>query len=303
MKCCVVGFGSIGKRHARILSDLKHDVYVVSSQKEIHFKTFPNLDAALKNENFEYIVVANPTALHIVTLLELKKHGYKGKVLVEKPLFSQNKKNDFSDMNICVAYNLRFHPLLQKLKEKIKDQVIISAYSYVGQFLPTWRPGRDYSDSYSANKEMGGGVLRDLSHELDFLLWLFGPVKKVASLGGRYSSLKINSEDSFTILAQSEKCPQMAIHLNYTDRLTQRFLILNTDENTFKLDFIESSLEDDNSKEKISIEPDDTYRSQHLSFINGDKGALCSYSEGVEVMNWIHIIEQAHFSNQWINLI
>ena len=44
----------------------------------------------------------------------------------------------------------------------------------MGQYLPDWRTNADYSKSYSASFEMGGGVLFDLIHEIDLAVNLMG---------------------------------------------------------------------------------------------------------------------------------
>ena len=41
-------------------------------------------------------------------------------------------------------------------------------------FLPSWRKNIDYQSSVSAKKSLGGGVLLELSHEIDYLIWLIG---------------------------------------------------------------------------------------------------------------------------------
>ena len=38
---------------------------------------------------------------------------------------------------------------------------------------------RNYKLSYSSSKNKGGGALLDLSHELDYVQWLFGKISKI----------------------------------------------------------------------------------------------------------------------------
>src|SRR5690606_29956228 len=78
---------------------------------------------------------------------------------------------------IEVAYNLRFMPSAIRLKELLTEQIVGRIHSVsieVGQYLPDWRPATDYRKNVSACKKLGGGVLLELSHELDYLTWLFG---------------------------------------------------------------------------------------------------------------------------------
>ena len=129
---------------------------------------------------------------------ELAAAGYAGRVLVEKPLFGRSLSvplNSFQSLS--VAYNLRFHPLIQRLQDLLVGETVISVQAYVGQYLPDWRPDTDYRYSYSAKVAEGGGALRDLSHELDYLGWLFGAWSAVTAFGGHLSLLEIDSDDLF----------------------------------------------------------------------------------------------------------
>jgi predicted dehydrogenase len=70
----------------------------------------------------------------------------------------------------------------------------------VGQYLPSWRPNIDYRKSVSAQNVLGGGVLLELSHELDYLGWIFGEVEWVRATLSRQSNLEIDVEDSAFIV-------------------------------------------------------------------------------------------------------
>jgi len=216
MKILVVGFGSIGSRHATILQNMGHNVSVVSQQSEIVYRVYRSIEEAFNAESFEYIVIANKTSDHYNALTQLVKYGFQGKILVEKPVFDHCTKetSEFSNLELFVAYNLRFHPLISKLKDLVQSESVISAAIYFGQYLPNWRPNRDYRTCYSAKKIEGGGVLRDLSHELDYLLWIFGDWQRLTALGGHLSELDIDTEDVVSVLLETENCPILNLLLN-----------------------------------------------------------------------------------------
>lgn len=243
MKALVIGYGSIGSRHARILAELCCDVAVVSS-RDIHVeRCFHGISQALQEFGPEYVVIASETARHFSDVVEIATCGFTGTVLVEKPLFQVVKalpKNCFD--RGYVAYNLRFHPLIVRLSELLADENIISVQAYVGQYLPTWRPDQDYRQCYSANQCSGGGALRDLSHELDYLNWLLGGWLSVTALGGHFSPLEITSDDVFAIMLTTRRCPVVTVQLNYLDRQTRREIIINTAERTFGVDFVTGRL-------------------------------------------------------------
>jgi predicted dehydrogenase len=77
---------------------------------------------------------------------------------------------------------------------------IFSVQSRAGQNLAQWRPNFDYRNSVSAKRELGGGVLLELSHELDYLRWIFGDIEWVSGVLSRQSFLQIDVEDSAQII-------------------------------------------------------------------------------------------------------
>src|SRR6267154_70159 len=82
----VVGYGSIGQRHVRVLRELGCEVTVVSRRAVDHTPRFATLTEALAARPADYVVVANETSAHAFAVEELLKIGYNGRLLVEKPL-------------------------------------------------------------------------------------------------------------------------------------------------------------------------------------------------------------------------
>ncbi len=122
MKALVGGYASIGAKHARILKALDCETAVVSARRIDFEPRYSSLSEAIKKEAPQYVVIANKTAEHYPTLCELEKNGFKGVVLIEKPLFSKPEKaRKFSFKKIFVAYNLRFHPVIHRLKELLRQ--------------------------------------------------------------------------------------------------------------------------------------------------------------------------------------
>lgn len=296
-----MGFGSIGARHARVLAELGCEVSVVTSRPNSAFPCFASLDEALTKVRPGYVVVANRTHEHYQTLHELAALKFQGIVLVEKPLFDDPQSPFQSTFAHCfVGYNLRFHPVIKKLAQKLKGEKIISVQAYVGQYLPLWRPDSDYRKSYSANKTQGGGALRDLSHELDLLQWLLGPWKKLVATMGQHSHLEIESEDVVAIMMSTELCPVVTVQLNYLDRIIHREITVNTDRHTYRADLVHGTLQVDDDKEELVAERDATYLSQHRAVLNGDYASLCSFAEGLAVVDMIDATERSFQSEGWV---
>lgn len=210
----IVGHGSIGRRHLRVGKRLlpEADIRVLrsnpgSSLSEGTHGHFTNLMDALAFRP-QMAVIANPAPFHLAVgnpLLDAGVH-----LLVEKPIssspdgvadFVRNARS--RRLVLLVGYNLRYLPSLQKFRELVLSEFIgrvLSVRCEVGQYLPSWRPGEDYRQSVSARKKLGGGVLLELSHEIDYLRWIFGEVDWVLASLGHRSSLDIDVEDSANLI-------------------------------------------------------------------------------------------------------
>jgi predicted dehydrogenase len=302
MKASVVGYGSIGKRHARLLNELGCKVSVVSRRNVGHPSRYPTLNQVFENEPPEYIVVANRTSEHVGTLEELAHLGFEGPILVEKPLASTptSLPTRLSERTF-VAYNFRFHPLVNDLRDQIQGEKIVSVDGYAGEFLPNWRPERDYRETYSAHPEQGGGVIRDLSHELDYLNWLLGGWFCVASLGGQFSGLEISSDDVFILLLETKRCPAVTLHLNYLDRGPHRSVRVNTIDHTLEANFIDGTLSVDGALvSEYELNRDATYRAEHEAIMNEKYDRLCTVEEALDVVDLIDAAEESASNYTWV---
>jgi predicted dehydrogenase len=297
----VIGYGSIGSRHARLLGELGHQVAVVSARPVAVANRFQDTATAIARHEPEYVVVANATNLHRDTLSTVRGLGYTGRVLVEKPVFDHSESVSAQEAhNAFVAYNLRFSPVIRRLRNVLLKEKILSVHAYAGQYLPEWRPTTDYRDSYSASAARGGGALRDLSHELDYLSWMLGGWQKVSALGGRLSSLQITSDDVFTLLMSTPACPVVSVQINYLDRAGRRFIIVNTDRHTIEADLIAGTLQIDRDREVFATERDGTYRAMHEAVLAGETASLCSIEEGLNTLKLIEAAELSARRGEWV---
>jgi predicted dehydrogenase len=301
VKALVIGYGSIGARHARLLGELGCASAVVT-RRQVDFSTvYPDIESALCGHRPDYVVVANATKQHHATLASLASAGFSGRVLVEKPLFENLLPLPVSRFQgIYVAYNLRFHPVIQRLRDMLAGETMLSVQAYVGQYLPEWRPGTDYRQSYSASAAQGGGVLRDLSHELDYLGWLFGSWESVTALGGHFSPLEIDSDDLFVVLMQTERCPVVSVQLSYLDRIARRRISINTRDHAIEADLIAGTVAIDGKRETLLVERDHTYREMHRAVLNGDFSSLCTVHEGLATLQLIETAESANRQKEWV---
>lgn len=290
----MIGYGSIGQRHARLLTDAGCAVTVVSRRAVAEHTSCRQLEDAVDGDADAYVVVANETSAHRDAVTRLAAAGCRGTVLIEKPIFDQPfavPENQFR--HLAVAYNLRFHPVLQRLSQLLADDPAISTSIYVGQYLPDWRPATDYRTSYSAHRAAGGGVLRDLSHELDYVGWLLGAWRSVAALGGHFSTLDIDSDDVFALLLETERCPVVTVQLSYLDRTSRRQILVNTQRHTIAADLVANSLTIDGRQEIFPVERDTTYRSMHDALLAGRTAGACDAAAATDVMQLIDAAERS----------
>lgn len=297
-RALIVGLGSIGARHARLLAEAGCRVEAVTSRgaSDAGMAVHAGLGPALDRFGPDYVVVANQTDRHHATLAALAKSGFDGKVLVEKPVFDRVlpvPAHRFA--RLAVAYNLRFHPVMEALFAEIRDEKLVSVHSFVGQYLPDWRPGRDYRTTYSADAAQSGGVLLDLSHDIDLAMRLAGPWTRATGIGGTLGGLEITSEDSFSILSRHARCPVVTISLNYLDRRTRRTLLVQTRDRTLEADFIAGTLTVDRDVvDYAGGDRNESYRRMHGAML-GDGAGLCDIDEALAVLSLIDRVRDSSF--------
>ncbi len=296
----VIGAGSIGSRHARILRELNHEVVVVSRRSGAG--KYEKISVALKHKKFEYVVVASKTSQHLDDIRELSASKFSGRVLIEKPILTSLKKFPRNNFDFtAVGYNLRFHPAIAWLHDTLPQLgYISSANFYVGQYLPTWRKNDRYQNSSSATIANGGGVLRDLSHELDLAQYVFGNWTHLTSTGGKFSNLEIETDDTFSVLMQTKICPALSIQMNYLDRIKQRVITINGDKGTIRIDLLSGLSQFNQTTQVFNVDSDHTYLAEHKAMIAQDPKTVCSIAEALNVVKTIEAIETASSKRKWI---
>ncbi len=306
MKAVIVGFGSIGQRHYKVLKALGKSVSIVSRRAINLPNCYVSIAEAFSSDDIDYVIIASKTNEHHEDLKTVVQVSGNIKILVEKPLFIHStgeiSVGDKTD-KISVAYNLRFHPVIQRIKEYASNGEKISKVCvYNGSYLPSWRPNSNYFESYSAKRSEGGGVLRDLSHEIDYVLWLFGGWHCLTANGGASETLQIDSDDTYDILMSTARCSYINIHLSYLDRDPRRTITLNIGNRTIIGDLLKNTISVNGETEYLgTLERDYTYEAQHREILASRYKSICSFSQGVEILKTIEAIEEAKSHKQWIH--
>lgn len=235
MKIIFFGLGSIGLRHAKILKEnYRHELFAFRSGKDSLSNPL-GINEIFSWEEVEKLkpdiaFITNPTSLHIDTAIRCAKLGCK--LFIEKPIGKDLeglgkllKVVDKKNLVTYVGYNLRFHPVVKELKKYFNKKSIRFAKVVCTSFLPDWRPGTDYLKSYSANSKLGGGVILDLSHEIDYVNYLLGDIKKIDGYFAKIGNVTYDAEDFADMLVTTKTC-LVNIHLNFLSFLKKRYIQL-----------------------------------------------------------------------------
>ena len=320
----IVGYGSIGKRHLRLARELNPDAdirvmrrQVVNLVPEYASGCFTNLEEATLFEP-HIAVIATPAPFHIIAARALAEVG--AHLLIEKPL-SDSLSGVSQLIKICqekqvvllIGYNLRFLPSLQRYREALSEGVIgavLSVRCEIGQYLPSWRPGGDYRQGVSAQHKLGGGALLELSHELDYLRWIFGEIVSVKASLSRQSNLEIDVEDTAHLIlgfAPTLEGAQLiaTVNLDFIRQDATRVCIaigekgsLSWDGLTGEVSLYEAGASKWQELFRSPCHRDESYISEWQNFmecVNHQKLPMITGKDGLEVLK---IIEGARLSNE-----
>lgn len=255
MRVLVVGVGSIGARHLKNLVELGHEVYASDINTEnlkkvssLAKKTFISLDEAL-NIKPDVAFICTYSNDHINPAVKCANAGCN--LFIEKPLSltldgidvlmkALYKRNLIS----MVGCNMRFHPAISYIHETlINDNAFCKklwANFEVGFYLPFDK--QDYQKSYKANKSMGGSLIFDCIHELDYAVWFFGEPVEVVCNKSIISSLDIDTEDHVEMIVKFVSGAVCTIHMDYLQHGYSRRCKVICEEGTIVWDFVHSNI-------------------------------------------------------------
>jgi predicted dehydrogenase len=261
MNILLLGLGSIGQRHLRNIYKLnkKTNFFAIRKkfftplltnknkaingnvEKKYKIKSFKNLDKFRKSgAKIDAAFICTPSKFHVDEAIWLIKNNIN--VFVEKPLGSSLKNinklkkliKSKPHLKCMMGYQLKFNPIILKLKDLIKSNTIGQIYNIFinhGEHINDFHPYEDYKNSYAARKELGGGVVLSQIHEIDYLLFLFEKykVKIINTVTSYISDLKINVEDNLIsnfLLKKAKKKTICTMYLNFFEKPKRREILL-----------------------------------------------------------------------------
>ena len=296
-RALIIGYGSIGQRHAGILESLGCQT-LINSKHYRRANSFINLDEALA-QNPCLVAICSETALHAEHFTQVLQACPSAKILIEKPL-GFIPENIAMQVHSAVGYNLRFHLQVLALKKWLAGQQSYHASISIQRHLPTMRRNADYTKSYSCYKSRGGGVLKDFSHDLDLALSLFGPCHRVVAHGGKIGQLHGDSDDHLALLMKCKDCPSVAIHMSYLNTKPERKIQIVCNQGVAQVDLdantglIESAL---TGPEALHS----TYVDQWKALLFGSQAEqLCTVAQAVEVEKLIEMVGESVEMGRWV---
>lgn len=332
MKIGVVGMGSIGRRHLKNCMALKEELGFKEirgfdpnpDRRQQAQKEIPGIEACSSLENAvsgaDAVFLCAPTSLHVPIFDDLKKLG-SYHLFIEKPLshtlegceemvFAQERAKKV----LHVGYMLQHHPVLLKTKELIEKGTlgrVLSVRAEAGYYLPKWHPWEDYRDFYMAWKSGGGGALLDISHEINYLQWLFGDIKEVQGLVDIVSDLEITSDDLAVGILRFKNGIVGQVQLDMLQFDESRFCKVIGTEGVLIADLPTNSIRyntrtDENWKDvKLEVDFNKIYYAQTKEFVKacrGEKGHVVSGREAMRTMEVVEAIRRSHSYSSTVRL-
>jgi len=252
MKLLVIGCGSIGERHISNLKSLKAGEIIAFDTDgkrldEVASKHGITGCASIESglaQRPDAALVCTPPSSHVGIALMSVKAGCH--VFIEKPLSDRldgiaelAKEAEKRRLAILVGYCFRFSGLsiAKQMIEKGEIGRPLYMNAEFAQYLPDWRPWQDYRKSYTASKSMGGGIILDGSHEIDYVRWVMGEPEEVFCYAGRMGDLEVETEDTADMLLKMEGNRLARIHVDFVRKgYTRRMEVVGT-EGTMAWDF------------------------------------------------------------------
>jgi len=318
----VVGLGSIGRRHARLLNargDLAVELCepepanlelayaeVAPAEAGGRLPTYRNYDEALRTRP-QMVVIATPHGLHCEQTVQALEQGIH--VLCEKPMSDRledarmmlaagERAGQRSGTVLSVGFMLHFHPLLARLRQLVEDGTlgtILQVHYSVGSYITLVNSRSRYQAA------LEGALLLDYAHQPDFIHWLLGEkprgVTMAAVQGGQFEHTSMPNVLALT--CDYERPLLTTVSLNYA-QMPQRsacevigdrgWALAEVEKQTLRIGLRADSSE---REERIPVERDNLYRTEHQVFLDAVAGLREPSSPASEAVVSMEITDAA----------
>ena len=197
LKIALVGCGRIAKRHSELLGfDQIKGAQLVSVcdnvidkankiGEQFNVPAYIDMDAMMKSEPIDIVVVLTPSGLHAEHVVNLSKYGKH--IIVEKPMALSIEDTE-AMIYACDANNIKLFVIKQNRFNvpvvKLRKALVSGRFGKLtlGTVRVRWARHQAYYDQdlWRGTWSMDGGVLTNqASHHVDMLEWMMGDVESV----------------------------------------------------------------------------------------------------------------------------
>ncbi len=311
-RALIVGLGSIGRRHARLLQ-ARGDIELAYCEPAPAMleravaeagpaPAFADFAAAL-DWRPDVAVIATPHALHRAQTEQALARGIH--VLCEKPMSdtladarAMRDAARASGAVLCIGFMLQFHPVMKRLKalivagelgQIVAVRYLVGAYVTLVNSLSRYQTGLE------------GALLMDYAHQPDILHWLTGRRPAGVYLAGaRGGDLPFSSNPNVLSLVCDYDTPLIAtIDLNYVQSPVRHECEVIGDRAWARCDLQAGTIRigrrepDTESTETLAGERDDLYREEHQAFLDAVDGRRPPFRSAEDGLVSMAVIEAA----------
>jgi len=323
----IIGLGSIGRRHLRLLREFRPQIKIAAvrsgigkaiPEEEIIDEVLYSMDCAIES-GVQAAIIATPASLHLEQSIKLIQAGIH--ILIEKPLSHNMDGIDqlisISEKDVVVGlvgYVFRYDPAAIKFKEMLNrgnTGQILHVNVDCGSYLPDWRPHQDYRESVSVRKELGGGVLLELSHELDYIRWFFGPFESITAVLNNSGSLGLEVEDNTDLIINTLEGFPISVHLDFNSRVIRRSCVVHCLKGDLTWNVLQKTVswqpaDGWEKSETFKHDGDEIYRLQLQHFfdcVENNKKPTVSLDTGLKVLRIVEAARESSVRGKTVALV
>jgi len=323
----IIGAGGIGRKHISVVGSYRPRTKIVSIRHNPDLNVNADSGAIVEVQNIQQAidlkiqaaVVCSPASMHVSQAIELLNSNIP--VLVEKPLSSTLTEasrvidiDDRSTEAFLLGYCLRHTQGLNLVKSYLDDARlgrILHARIYCSSYLPNWRPERDYRSTASSSLSFGGGALLELSHEIDYANWLFGPLDKLVANLCQSKALDIDVEDAVDVIVINQAGVPINIHLDFCSHRGCRECIIEGVLGDVHWDLVSGrvtwrSLDGIKEVTEFSADVESSFHRQMVHFfdcVENGVQPIVTLQDGCDVLKIIEAIRMSEKGRKWVEIL
>lgn len=280
----VVGTGSIGQHHARLLAERNDvDLWVCDIDESCLKEALQVAPGARGFGDFEAALEQGPQAVMICTPHDLHRPMAEAAcqagcdVFCEKPLAQTvaDAEAIVATAQSCgcmlqVGYVSRFHPAIRRIQQMVDSGALgtlVGGRVVVGTYYTLVAARRRYQTARP------NALILDYTHQPDYLSLFFGEVKRVAAETTTLGNLElIQQPNIFSLILRYKSSALVQIHLDFVQYPNRHILELFGDQQTVVYDFSTGALQIFTHGEESWRHAEEGYRVEHLIVGRDDIG-------------------------------